>query len=159
MSVHALGVPEKGSKMAIRSFELVSMDAKRFAKLGERPPQLRVDHNTSVTSISAQSEKDALIDFTFTVSYVGVGIIKIEGRVVWDGDAKAVAAQWANKKELPPEVFNPILGAIFANCMPASVVVARDLGLPPPLPPPQIAMKKGAQMPKAKDHKSSMEVA
>ncbi len=149
--------------MPIKSFELVSMDAKRFAKLGERPPQLRVDHNTSVTSISALSEKDALIDFTFTVSYVGVGLIKIEGKVVWDGDAKAVASQWANKKELPPEVFNPILGAIFANCMPASVVVARDLGLPPPLPPPQIAMKKDMKMPKArdqaKDHKSSMEVA
>ncbi len=145
--------------MPIKSFELVSMDAKRFSKLGERPPQLRVDHNTSVTSISAQSDKDALVDFTFTVSYVGVGLIKIEGKVVWDGDAKTIASQWANKKELPPEVFNPILGAIFANCMPASVVVARDLGLPPPLPPPQIGMRKDSKMPKAKDHKSSMEVA
>ena len=145
--------------MPIKSFELVSLDAKRFTKLGERPPQLRVDHNTSVTSISARSDGEALIDFAFTVSYVSVGLIKIEGKIVWDGDAKAIASQWANKKELPPEVFNPILGAIFANCMPASVVVARDLGLPPPLPPPQIAMKKDSKMPKAKDYKSSMEVA
>lgn len=145
--------------MPIKSFELVSLDAKRFTKLGERPPQLRVDHNTSVTSISVLSEKDALIDFSFTVSYVGVGLIKIEGKLVWDGDARTVASQWANKKEMPPEIFNPILSAIFTNCMPASVVVARDLGLPPPLPPPQIAMRKDARMPKAKDHKSSMEVA
>ena len=145
--------------MPIKSFELVSLDAKRFTKLGERPPQLRVDHNTAVTSISAQSERDALIDFTFTVSYVGVGLIRIDGRLVWDGEARAIASQWANKKELPPEVFNPILGAIFGNCMPASVVVARDLGLPPPLPPPHIAMKQGAKPPRAKDHKSSMEVA
>jgi len=145
--------------MPIKSFELTSMDAKRFTKLGERVPQLRVDHNTSVTSISALSDKDAQLDFTFTVSYVGVGIIKIDGRVVWDGDAKTITSQWANKKELPREVFNPVLGAIFSNCMPAAVVVARDLGLPPPLPPPQIAMKKGDRMPGAKDHKSSMEVA
>ncbi len=145
--------------MPIKSFELVSLDAKRFTKLGERVPQLRVDHNTSVTSISAMSEKDAMVEFTFTVSYVGVGIIKIEGKVVWDGEAQTIASQWANKKELPQTVFNPILNAIFANCMPASVTVARDIGLPPPLPPPQVAMKRDARMPGAKDHKSSMEVA
>ena len=145
--------------MPIKSFELVSLDAKRFTRLGERIPQLRVDHNTSVSNITAVSDKEAQVDFTFTVSYVGVGIIKIEGRVLWDGEAKTIASQWANKKELPQEVFNPILAAIFSNCMPASVVVARDLGLPPPIPPPKIGMRKEARMPGAKDHKSSMEVA
>jgi len=145
--------------MPIKSFELISMDAKRFSKLGERIPQLRVDHNTAVTSITTASEKDAIIDFRFTVNYVGVGMIKIEGRVAWEGEAKAIATQWSQTNSLPNEVFNPILAAIFANCMPASVVVARDLGLPPPLPPPQVQMKKEMKAPGAKDHKSSMEVA
>jgi hypothetical protein len=145
--------------MSIKSFELVSLDAKRFTKLGERVPHLRVDQNISVNNISPSSDKEALISFAFTVSYAGVGMIKIEGRLTWEGEAKEIASQWANKKQLPQAVFNPIYAAIFSNCMPASVVVARDIGLPPPLPPPQIGMRKEAKMPGAKDHKSSMEVA
>ncbi|OGS42649.1 MAG: hypothetical protein A3K67_06565 [Euryarchaeota archaeon RBG_16_62_10] len=145
--------------MPIKSFELISIDAKRFSKMGERIPHLRVDHNTAVTSITPLTDKDAQVDFRFTVNYVGVGLIKIEGRVVWDGEAKALSTQWAQTNALPNEVFNPILSAIFANCMPAAVVCARDLGLPPPLPPPQIQQAKPAKGPGARDAKGSMEVA
>src|SRR4030042_1978943 len=144
--------------MPIKSFELIAIDAKRFSKLGERIPHLRADHNTAVTSVAPVSDKEAQLDFRFTVSYVGVGVIKIEGRVVWEGDAKAVATQWSQTNALPNEVFTPILGAIFANCMPAAVVCARDLGLPPPIPPPQIKM---GNQPKSGGAKAthSMEVA
>ena len=145
--------------MPIKSFELVAMEAKRFSKLGERIPHLRVDHNTAVTSISALSDREAQIDFRFTVNYAGVGMIKIEGRVVWEGEAKTITQQWSQTNALPNEVFNPILGAIFANCMPAAVVTARDLGLPPPLPPPQIQMPAQTKAPSGKDVKRSMEVA
>ncbi len=145
--------------MPIKSFELVSIDAKRFSKLGERIPHLRVDHNTAVTSITSLSDKEAQIDFRFTVNYVGVGMIKIEGRVVWDGEAKMLSSQWSQTSALPNEVFNPILAAIFANCMPPAVVCARDIGLPPPLPPPQIQTAKPTKAVGARDSKGSMEVA
>ncbi len=144
--------------MAIKSFELISIDAKRFSKLGEKIPHLRVDHNTSVTSLTAISDSQAQIDFRFTVNYVGVGMIKIEGRVVWEGEAKTLANQWAQTNAIPNEVFNPILAAIFANCMPSAVVSARDLGLPPPLPPPQIQTGKPMKTPSGKEARS-MEVA
>jgi len=144
--------------MAIKSFELVSIDAKRFSKLGERIPHLRVDNNTAVTSVAAISDKEAQMDFRFTISYVGVGMIKIEGRLVWEGEAKSISSQWSQTNALPNEVFNPVLQAIFGNCMPAAVVSARDLGLPPPLPPPQIQQMKSTKG-YAKDARSSMEVA
>jgi hypothetical protein len=145
--------------MAIKSFELVSIDAKRFSKLGERIPHLRVDNNTAVTSVSVISDKEAQMDFRFTISYVGVGMIKIEGRLVWEGEAKTISSQWSQTNALPNEVFNPVLQAIFGNCMPSAVVCARDLGLPPPLPPPQIQQMKPASKGYAKDARSSMEVA
>jgi hypothetical protein len=145
--------------MPIKSFELVSIDAKRFSKLGERIPHLRVDNNTAVTSVAVVSEKEAQMDFRFTISYVGVGMIKIEGRLVWEGEAKAISTQWTQTNALPNDVFNPVLQAIFANCMPSAVVSARDLGLPPPLPPPQIQQMKPAKAPGAKDNSRSMEVA
>jgi len=145
--------------MPIKSFELVSIDAKRFSKLGERIPHLRVDNNTAVTSVSVISEKEAQMDFRFTISYVGVGMIKIEGRLVWEGDAKPIATQWSQTNALPNEIFGPVLQAIFGNCMPSAVVSARDLGLPPPLPPPQIQQMKPMKEPSGKDKGRSMEVA
>ncbi|HEX9908191.1 MAG TPA: hypothetical protein VGB78_06980 [Thermoplasmata archaeon] len=145
--------------MPIRSFELVSIDAKRFTKLGERIPQLRVDQNTAVTNIAALSEKDAQLDFRFTISYVGVGMIKIEGRIVWDGEPKTIVSQWSQNGKIPNEVFGPIYGAIFTNCMPLSVVAARDLGLPPPIPPPPMPGAKAPALASTRDKRGSMEVA
>jgi len=145
--------------MPIKSFELISIEGKRFSRLGERIPHLRVDNNTAVTSVAATSDKDAQMDFRFTISYVGVGMIKIEGRLVWEGEAKAISEQWSRTSALPNEVFGPVLQAIFSTCMPSAVVCARDLGLPPPLPPPQIQQMKPSKAPSAKDTNRSMEVA
>ena len=144
--------------MPIKSFELNSMDAKRFTKLGERIPQLRVDQNTAVTSVTVMSDTEALLEFRFVINYVGVGVIKLEGKLVWNGEAKPLASQWSEKHSIPNEVFGPILAATYANCMPAAVTAARDIGLPPPLPPPPMAGRKAAPQ-KGKDHRSSMEVA
>ena len=145
--------------MPIKSFELVSIDGKRYSKLGERIAHLRVDNNTAVTNVNAINDKDAQMDFRFTISYVGVGVIKIEGRLVWEGEAKTIATQWSQTNALPNEVFGPVLQAIFSSCMPSAVVCARDLGLPPPLPPPQIQQMKPGKSTSAKDARMSMEVA
>ena len=146
--------------MPIKSFEINSLDAKRFTKLGERIPQLRVDQNTAITSIAAASDKEAHLEFRFVINYVGVGVIKLEGRIVWDGDANLLASQWSEKRALPNEVFGPILAATYANCMPAAVTTARDIGLPPPLPPPKMpaGARTDVKASRGKDHKSSMEV-
>jgi hypothetical protein len=144
--------------MPIKSFELVSVDAKRFSKLGERIGQLRVDQNTTITSLTAASDSEARIDFRFTVNYAAIGMINIEGRIFWQGESKPLVDQFSQKKGIPNEVFNPLLAAIFTNCMPSAVVLARDLQLPPPIPPPpQLQQAKPPSSPK--DKRSSMEVA
>ncbi len=144
--------------MPVKSFELNSIDAKRFTKLGERISQLRVDQNTAVTGVTVVSEREALLEFRFVINYSGVGVIRLEGKLVWEGDAKPLASQWSEKHKIPSEVFGPILAATYSNCMPAAVTSARDIGLPPPLPPPPMASRPASQ-PKGKDHRSSMEVA
>jgi hypothetical protein len=145
--------------MPIKSFELTSIDAKRFSKIGERPPQLRVDHNTNITNVTAISDSEAQFEFSFMVTYSGVGTIKADGRLVWEGQGRVVAGQWAQKKSLPNEVFGPILASISMNCIPAFFIIARDLSLPPPTPLPQIQLKPETKSVGAKDYKSSMEVA
>jgi hypothetical protein len=145
--------------MAIKAFELISIDAKRYSKLGERIPHLRVDQNTAVTNVAPLTDKEVQFDFRFTVNYMSVGMIKIEGKVVWEGEAKALASQWSQTNQLPNEVFGPILTAIFANCMPAAVTCARDLALPPPIPPPPFQQAAQQQKPTGKDKARGMEVA
>jgi hypothetical protein len=143
----------------IKSFEVVSIDAKRFSKMGERPPQLRVEQNATVTNIATTSVKDAQIDFRFIVSYANMGMINVDGRIMWEGDPSPIVEQWSKTKKLPNDIAGMVLGAIFSNCLPIAVVVSRDIALPPPIPPPQIQMPKETRPPGAKDHKSSMEVA
>jgi hypothetical protein len=145
--------------MPIKSFELISIDAKRFSKLGERIPHLRVDQNTAVTNVSVLSDKEAQFDFRFTVNYMGVGMIKIEGKVMWEGEAKALASQWSQTNQLPNDVFGPVLTAIYSNCMPSAVTSARDLALPPPIPPPPYQAAAPQKPPSSKDKGRSMEVA
>ncbi len=96
--------------MPIKSFEMISLDAKRFSKLGERPPQLRVEQNATVTSMSVLSTKEAQIDFRFIVSYASLGMINIDGRIVWDGEAGPMVEQWTKTKKLPNDIANIVLG-------------------------------------------------
>ena len=151
--------------MPIKSFEVISIDAKRFSRLGERIPQLQVDQNTSVTSVTAISDKEVQLEFRFTVNYAKgtVGKIEIDGKIVWDGDARAIATQWSQTRALPPEVFSPVLFAAYTNCTPTAVLTARDLALPPPIPPPPYAQQgQGAKPQKGaggRDARHSMEVA
>lgn len=125
--------------MAIKAFELTAIDAKRFSKRDERPQNIRIDHNSTVTLIAASGDDTANVDFRFTANFVGVGVIKIEGRLTWEGQATALAEQWQRSNNMPPEVAGQIHAAVLANCLPSAVLIARDLGLPPPLPPiPQL---------------------
>src|SRR5256885_2613187 len=80
--------------MPIRTFELSSVDGRRFVKATERWVNLRVDHNSTVTLISELGDRQASVDFRFTANYHAseavVGLIQIEGNILWEGDAKAL---------------------------------------------------------------------
>jgi len=138
--------------MAIKAFELTAIDAKRFTRRDERPQNLRIDHNSTVTLIAAAGEDTANVDFRFTANFVGVGVIKIEGRLVWEGQAEALAQQWQRSNNMPPEVAGQIHAAVLSNCLPSAVLIARDIGLPPPLPPiPQLTPGAAGRPGGAKD--------
>src|SRR5439155_15064521 len=55
--------------MSIRTFELSSVDGRRFVKVTDRWVNLRVDHNSTVTLISELGDRQASVDFRFTANY------------------------------------------------------------------------------------------
>lgn len=128
--------------MPVRSFEISSIDAKRFAATGERFKNVRVDHNSSVTEIEAASEGFSKVAFRFTVTYSGVGVIKLEGSLQYEGEP-TLAARWSETNQMPKEVASEIHTAIMGACIQEAVLLARELRLPPPIPLPNVKLKGG----------------
>ena len=87
--------------MPVKHFELLAIEGKRFSKLGEKPRNVRIDHNSSVTSVTERSKNEAVIDFRFMANYQGLGVISIEGSLVYEGDAKEIVVQWRNQRKMP----------------------------------------------------------
>jgi len=127
----------------IKNFELTAIEARKFTKPGEKHGNIRIDHNSSVTLISPINDEDARVDFRFTASYAGVGVIKIEGSLVFSGNAHELASQWQSNNQMPPDVANQIHTAVMGNCIPEAVMLARDLRLPPPIPMPKVNIPSG----------------
>src|SRR5437660_1487931 len=83
-----------------------AVDGRRFVKASERWVNLRVDHNSTVTLISELGDRQASVDFRFTANYHAseavVGLIQIEGNILWEGDAKALVKGWSAGGQMPP---------------------------------------------------------
>ncbi|HEY7587138.1 MAG TPA: hypothetical protein VIB49_00090 [Thermoplasmata archaeon] len=128
--------------MPVRTFEFSNIDARRFTKTSERILNLRVDHNSTVTLVTEASSTTANVDFRFTANYRAaeavIGLIQIEGTLVWEGDAKNLAKGWSSGGQMAPETANEIHTVIMSNCIPEAVILARELRLPPPIPIPQV---------------------
>ena len=124
--------------MPVKDLEFTALDARKFTRRGERAQIDRLDQNSTVSMIMPIDDATADIEFRFTVSYGSVASIRIEGRLVFTGDARALVASWRDKKSMPNEIASEIHTAVMAACIPEAVLVARDMHLPPPLPLPQV---------------------
>ena len=129
--------------MTIQNLELTSIEGKRFIKRDEPIHRLNINSNSSITLVNPVSEGEAEVEFRYTVDYIGVGFIKIEGRLIFKGDAHTLAADWSAKRNMPDEVAQELHSAIMGACIPETVVLARDLNLTLPIPLPKIDLKKG----------------
>src|SRR5436190_18546901 len=99
--------------MPIKTFELSSVDGRRFVKPAERWVNLRVDHNSTVTLVSELGERQASVDFRFTANYHAseavVGLIQIEGNILWEGDVKGLVKGWSAGGHMSPDVAHEFL--------------------------------------------------
>ena len=129
--------------MKIKNIQLKSIEARRYIELDERPKQVRIDHNSSITRMSDISENQAKIEFQYTASFGPIGVIKLEGILVYENDdAKKVAKEWNNSRKMPDETASRLHTAIMHASVPQAVGLAKDLGLPPPIPLPQVRLGK-----------------
>jgi hypothetical protein len=134
--------------MKILNVRLKTIEARRYTNHDEKPRQIRIDHNSQITQIHEKSDNQADIEFQYTASYGAVGVIKIEGVLLYENsDAKEIAKEWIAKRKTPDQTASRIHTAVMHSCVPEAVGIAKDLGLPPPIPLPQVRLganpKKG----------------
>src|SRR5207237_10414325 len=110
-----------GESMTIKTYEFSSVDGRPFVKPTDRWVNLRVEHNSTVTLISELGDRQASVDFRFTANYHAseavVGLIQIEGNILWEGDAKGLVKGRSAGGEIPPAVAQEIHTVILTNCL------------------------------------------
>jgi len=129
--------------MKIKNIQLKTIEARRYTELNERPKQVRIDHNSSISRMSNVKDNEAIIEFQYTASFGPIGVIKLEGMLVYEGeDAKKITEEWNKTRKMPDESASRLHTAIMHASVPQAVGLAKDLGLPPPIPLPQVRLGK-----------------
>jgi len=127
--------------MKIRNIQLKSIEARRYINRNERPKQVRIDHNSTVSQMTDEADNQTTIDFQYTASYGPVGMIKLEGSLLYENDdAKKISKEWKETRKMPNQIASHVHTAVMHACVPQAVGLAKDLGLPPPIPLPQVRL-------------------
>jgi hypothetical protein len=143
--------------MLIKAIKLKAIEARRYIEPDDKPRQIRIDHNSQISQVMNTPEKHLTIEFQYTASYGPIGMIKLDGTIVCEeSEAKELAKEWQNTRKLPDQFASNIHTAIMHTCVPQAVGIAKDLGLPPPIPLPQVRL--GADSKKGQSQ-SGIEVA
>jgi hypothetical protein len=132
--------------MLIKTIKLKSIEARRYVDPDEKPRQIRIDHNSQISQVINNAEKHLTIEFQYTASYGPIGMIKLEGTLVCEDDAaKQIAKEWADTRKMPDQFASNIHTAVMHACVPEAVGIAKDLGLPPPIPLPQVKLSSNTK--------------
>ncbi|HHF58803.1 MAG TPA: hypothetical protein ENL44_01210 [Thermoplasmatales archaeon] len=129
--------------MPVKMIRLKSIEARRYLEPSQAPRQIRVDHNVTIVSISFKNQNNSTIDFQYTTNYGSIGIIRMEGELLFeDKNARKIADMWSKSRKMPDEVATHVHNAIIQACITEAVAIAKILSLPPPIPLPQIRVGK-----------------
>ena len=138
-------VAPRAHPVPVSRLELTGIEAKRYVRSNERLGQIRIDHNSTVTLVREVSPQEAAVEFRYTAAYGPVGVIRIEGNIVYQCDAKALEAQWRTTNQMSPEVATEIHNTVMRACVPEAVGIAKNLQLPPPIPLPAVNFQSQQQ--------------
>ena len=143
--------------MIIKNIKLKSIEARRYVEPDDKPRQIRIDHNSQISQVINTAENLLTIEFQYTASYGPIGMIKLDGTIVCeDNEAKQLTKEWQNTRKMPDQFASNLHTAVMHTCVPEAVGIAKDLGLPPPIPLPQVRL--GADSKKGQSQ-SGVEVA
>jgi len=118
------------------------LSAERFWDVGKPIPPVKVATNLNVIGIESKGDELLVVPFVFTINYApAVAQISIKGRAHVKGskeELKKIHKSYTEKQPPPPIIVQSISNVAFLE----SILIARTLNIPPPVPLPQIPPMK-----------------
>ena len=123
----------------------------------ERSPQVKgkisIKNNVQFTDVQkadfflGKSKQEALrFTFEYTSTYEPkAGKVLLKGDLVAVDDAekvKEVVDSWKKNKKVPKEVMVPVLNSILSKCNVQTIILTKEVNLPPPIPMPKVQLKE-----------------
>ncbi len=122
-----------------------SISGERFWDNRKPAPNLQVGTNINVVSIEKKGEDSLEVPFVLTISYnPSVAQLSLKGTAFVQGDKpeiEKVLDDYEQKKPPTPVILQSISNVVFTE----SILISRILGIPPPIPLPQIPEPGKAQ--------------
>ncbi len=130
--------------MSVKSWEINSIEVRRYSRLEEKLPNVKIDQNSTVTLIVPRNEEEVEVDFRFSVVYGNgsMGSMRIEGKLVYACKAHDIAKTWNQTHNMPDDMASEIHTFVMGTCITEAVILARDVRLPPPIPLPRVEVGK-----------------
>ncbi|MDD3175557.1 MAG: hypothetical protein PHU51_03700 [Candidatus Nanoarchaeia archaeon] len=137
--------------MAVLSFNFTKINVERKNKISK---ELKINTKMGLkdvksTSVTAGSKQKAfVISFNYGVEYEPkVGSMDLEGELVYLADeklSKEIEDSWKDKKALPKEIMLTVLNRILHNCNVESLILSKEIALPPPIQLPKVKIETPA---------------
>jgi hypothetical protein len=133
---------------------ITSISAERFWDIRKPIPPIQINTNINVVGMEKKPEESVEVPFVLSISYnPSVAQMSLKGIAVVMGDKEELekALKDYEQKKAPPQiVIQSISNVVFVE----SIIVARTLNIPPPIPLPQIpeSGKQPGKKPEGRDY-------
>ena len=132
--------------MTIVGFDFTKIDAE---KKGPVKGKISINNNVTIKSVEEHNlnlgkEKQNALKFVFEFASKydpNIGIIKLVGNVIYMAEQKKIKEVldgWKKDKKLPKDISTSILNTVLTKCNIQSLILSRDINLPPPIPLPKV---------------------
>ncbi|MDH5754249.1 MAG: hypothetical protein OEY95_03460 [Candidatus Bathyarchaeota archaeon] len=124
---------------------VTNVSAERFWDIRRPVPPIQINTNLNLVAVEKKSEDMLEVPFVLTVNYnPSIAQISLKGRAFVAGDKDEIGkiyGEYKEKKPPPPVIVQSISNVVFVE----TVLISRTLNIPPPIPLPQIPVKKPSE--------------
>lgn len=132
---------------------ITNISAERFWNIRKPIPPIQIGTNINIVGMDIKPDETVEVPFVLTINYnPSIAQISLKGSAYVSGEKneiEKVLKEHKEKRPPPPIVVQSISNVVFIE----SVLIARTLNIPPPIPLPQIPKGKArGSKPKGRDY-------
>ena len=121
---------------------IANISADRFWDIGKSIPPIQINTNINLVNMEKKSDGSVEVPFVLTMNYTpSIAQISLKGSAHVSGEKNEidkVLKDYGEKKPPPQIIVQSISNVVFIE----SILIARTLNIPPPIPLPQIPEAK-----------------